>query len=293
MVSLRKFAFDAGGAFTSFLEQRDQIGAQVQRSPVPGKRRYVLPPLFRRLGHQEAMTGFRSGDPDTARDGEPQPAYDSASTSLSARVRAKADELGLGVAAIWRKLGRWRDQGLWALVDQRSVQMTNPLAGVDSRLIDAIITQHAAAEVDDSTGTPWRQPSRSPMAGVSEIADNLPAPGKMIRFITDSSQALASWRPSRRFSSDTTNVGESSMQVPWRRRPPQRCRQLCAAAGLGTRSTDDDTDLASCREIAYRAAKRDSAALEAVLAVAEGMLHDVSSQTIWSGARSPDLDRPD
>ncbi|MFD3935841.1 transposase [Streptomyces sp. NPDC058611] len=100
----------------------------------------------------ELTTGYRSGDPDDALPGEPRPEYDP-DLPLTQRVHHKADELGYSRAQIWRRLQRWREKGLWGLVDQRSLRPSDPLAGVDPRLIDAIITQHYATEEDDSTGS--------------------------------------------------------------------------------------------------------------------------------------------
>ncbi len=53
---------------------------------------------------------------------------------------------------LWDVLGAWRAEGLWALVDKRKHKQSNPLAGVDARIIEAILDQHTA-EIDDSTGS--------------------------------------------------------------------------------------------------------------------------------------------
>jgi putative transposase len=108
--------------------------------------------LFRMQAHLlEVTTGYRSGEPSAALDGEPRAQFDP-SLTLSARVQAKATELGCGVAVMWKRLRRWRADGLQGLIDARTVRLSNPLGGADPRLVEAILTQHAAAEEDDSTG---------------------------------------------------------------------------------------------------------------------------------------------
>ncbi|MFI5761988.1 transposase [Streptomyces sp. NPDC051563] len=101
---------------------------------------------------QEMTTGYRSGDPQDALPGEPRPEY-APEVSLAQRVRSKARELGYSEPQTWRRLRRWRDEGPWGLVDRRSHRPSDPLAGVDQRLIDAILTQHYVTEEDDSTGS--------------------------------------------------------------------------------------------------------------------------------------------
>ncbi|MFF8925690.1 transposase [Streptomyces longwoodensis] len=100
----------------------------------------------------EMTTGFRSGNPEDTSSGEPKPEY-APDVSLAQRVRSKARELGYSEQQMWRRLRRWREEGPWGLVDRRSHRPSDPLAGVDPRLIDAIITQHYVTEEDDSTGS--------------------------------------------------------------------------------------------------------------------------------------------
>lgn len=102
----------------------------------------------------EALTGYRSGDPERPLPGEPRPAYDPAKVpGLRKRVEAKADELGIGVATLWRHLRRYREvSGPEGLIDRRGSQVRNPLPRADPRLIEAIIAQHGI-EVEDSTGS--------------------------------------------------------------------------------------------------------------------------------------------
>lgn len=98
----------------------------------------------------EVVSGYRSGDAGTAEPGEPRPQYDPA-LPVEQRVKAKADELGRTPRAVFQQLRKWREEGVRALVDKRKVRPSNPLAGVDPRIIDAI-RQQAAYEVEDSTG---------------------------------------------------------------------------------------------------------------------------------------------
>ncbi|MGX1602943.1 transposase, partial [Streptomyces albidoflavus] len=100
----------------------------------------------------EMTTGYRGGDAENARPGEPRPEY-APDLPLVQRVRSKARELGYSEQQIWRRLRRWREEGPWGLVDRRSHRPSDPLAGVDPRLIDAILTQHHVTEADDSTGS--------------------------------------------------------------------------------------------------------------------------------------------
>ncbi|MFF2128393.1 transposase [Streptomyces olivochromogenes] len=100
----------------------------------------------------EMTTGFRSGDPQDASPGEPRPEY-APDVSLAQRVRSKARELGYSEQQVWRRLRKWRDEGPWGLVDRRSHRPSDPLAGADPRLIDAIVTQYHVTEADDSTGS--------------------------------------------------------------------------------------------------------------------------------------------
>ncbi|WP_416960040.1 transposase [Streptomyces sp. Agncl-13] len=100
----------------------------------------------------EMTTGFRSGVPEDAAPGEPRPEY-APDVSLAQRVQSKARELGYSEQQIWRRLRKWRDEGPWGLVDRRSHRPSDPLAGADPRLIDAIVAQYHVTEAVDSTGS--------------------------------------------------------------------------------------------------------------------------------------------
>ncbi|MEU2770989.1 TniB family NTP-binding protein [Streptomyces diastaticus] len=98
----------------------------------------------------EATTGYRSVTAQ-AEGADPHPDFH---PDLPARQRIarKAKELGMTDRRLWDVLGAWRAEGLWALVDRRKHKVSNPLAGVDAKIIEAILDQHAA-EIEDSTGT--------------------------------------------------------------------------------------------------------------------------------------------
>jgi len=64
------------------------------------------------------------------------------------------------------------------------------------------------------------------------------------------------------------------MPFPWRRRASPQSRRLLAAARLARKSMNDATDLAVCREVAFHAAKRETASIEETLAAAEQLLLD-------------------
>jgi len=98
----------------------------------------------------EATTGYRSGDPLAALEGEPHEAYHP-DKPLDARITAKAAELGLEPRSVWRYLDQWRDTGLWALVDKRKARIRNPLAKLDPRVIQAIRDQAAHEKLSSSS----------------------------------------------------------------------------------------------------------------------------------------------
>ncbi|WP_344657207.1 transposase [Catenulispora subtropica] len=108
-----------------------------------------------RAGHlREALTGFRSGDPDRPADGEPMERFDPRrNPRLAERLQAKADDLGISVATMWRDLQRYRADGVAGLMDGRGVTARDPLRHADPRILDAIFVQHTVGEAEDSTGT--------------------------------------------------------------------------------------------------------------------------------------------
>ncbi|MFI9077575.1 transposase [Streptomyces sioyaensis] len=99
----------------------------------------------------EAMTGYRSGDRLSAKPGEPRPQYDPA-LPQHARVKTKAEELGVTERWLWKLWSQRTEHGLWGLVDKRKARVRNPLRNLDPRVIQAIRDQ-ATAERADSSAT--------------------------------------------------------------------------------------------------------------------------------------------
>lgn len=93
---------------------------------------------------QEAVTGYRSGDPARALAGEPREEYDPALVpQLIARLEAKATELtARGGQVSARTLRRQRDayasKGIMALLDGRYGQLRPPLANCSSEFLGAL-----------------------------------------------------------------------------------------------------------------------------------------------------------
>ncbi|MEW2252740.1 Mu transposase C-terminal domain-containing protein [Streptomyces sp. NPDC006975] len=90
-------------------------------------------------------------------DAAPRPEYDPAARTLQEREVAKAAELsalGWKVSAITvrRMRKRYREQGLWGLVDHRKTRLSSPTGRADERVVTAI-AEVLAAQVDESTGT--------------------------------------------------------------------------------------------------------------------------------------------
>lgn len=76
------------------------------------------------LGHLlEARTGYQRGSAASALIGEPRAEFDPEFTTLMDRVGTKANELGLASRTLRRLLRRFDSQGLYGLVDHRSVKL--------------------------------------------------------------------------------------------------------------------------------------------------------------------------
>ena len=91
---------------------------------------------------QEVETGLPTGPGGT---GQPRPQYDPAQRTMAQRERAKMEELaalgwsGVGRGAVTRMRARYRQQGLWGLVDHRTTRPSNPLGRNDDRLVAAVL----------------------------------------------------------------------------------------------------------------------------------------------------------
>lgn len=111
-----------------------------------------LAQLDARLAHvREVLTGFKSGHAETARPGEPRPAY-APDQPLLHRYEAKAEELGVGVRTFRRWVADYKEGGALALLDRRNDRRITALDSVDPRWVDTcrgVLAEH----IDASTPT--------------------------------------------------------------------------------------------------------------------------------------------
>ena len=102
------------------------------------------------------LTEVEAGLPPGAGPGTaPQPGFDPVARTLTERAQAKADELGVTLRTVERMLRRYRDQGLWGLVDTRHAKRARPTGNVDARVVAAAVTV-IDAQTHASTGTKSR-----------------------------------------------------------------------------------------------------------------------------------------
>ncbi|MEV8135408.1 integrase [Microbacterium aurantiacum] len=85
---------------------------------------------------REVLTGYKSGTPEIAREGEPRLAFHP-ERSLAERITAKADELKKGRRTVARWVSRYKDAGEIGLVDCRSSQPGQALVNFDERWVAA------------------------------------------------------------------------------------------------------------------------------------------------------------
>jgi putative transposase len=123
----------------------------------------------------EVETGLPA---DAAAGAAPRPEYDPAQTTLNARDKAKAAELGVGVRTVQSWRARYAEQGLWGLVDQRTARPLEGLGRADTRLVEAV-REVIAEQTDASTGTRSRLMRRA-VKRVEEIHGPgvVPLPGR-------------------------------------------------------------------------------------------------------------------
>lgn len=100
----------------------------------------------------EVETGLTPGSPEGSR---PREALDPRHHDLASRVAAKAAELGTTTFTVQHMRRRYRDQGVWGLVDHRRTRRASPYGRADPRLVQAI-AEALAGEVPVSTGTRGR-----------------------------------------------------------------------------------------------------------------------------------------
>lgn len=128
--------------------QHEDIRAMLEVLPAAAHKRT----LYREAHLLEALTGYRSGSPDHALPGEPQPCYDPELTTQTHALEAKAKELGKSRSTIFRWKQAWEAHGLWGLVPGPGVRHLNPLRHLHPLLRQAIEEQ-ADAEVPSTTGS--------------------------------------------------------------------------------------------------------------------------------------------
>jgi len=106
--------------------------------------------LADRAGHvREVLTGYKSGDPDQARPGEPRPGY-RPGQPLKARYRAKAEELGITSRTVERWVAAYRQSGEAGLAGGKALRGRG--TAVDPRW-DEAVRLVLAELVSDSTPT--------------------------------------------------------------------------------------------------------------------------------------------
>ena len=97
----------------------------------------------------EVETGL---PPNSLPGATPRAGFDPANTTIAERDQAKAAELGVSLRTVKARRARYARQGLWGLVDQRAVRLSEATGRADARLV-AAIRQVVDAETDTSTGT--------------------------------------------------------------------------------------------------------------------------------------------
>ena len=75
----------------------------------------------------------------------PRASFDPASTTIAERDRAKAAELGVSLRTVKARRARYAQQGLWGLVDQRAVRLSEATGRADRRSVRTAEIDTAAA----------------------------------------------------------------------------------------------------------------------------------------------------
>ncbi|WKK21916.1 Mu transposase C-terminal domain-containing protein [Streptomyces olivoreticuli] len=133
---------------------KEQQGEELAADPdgvLAGLQGPVRDAALQMEGHLwEVRTGYRSGNPLDAEPGEPREDYDPG-LPMAVRLENKARELGLTRRRIEQLRKEYGERGLWALVDKRKAQISNPLRNLDPRIIQAIRDQDEAQRHSSST----------------------------------------------------------------------------------------------------------------------------------------------
>ncbi|MGP3913883.1 hypothetical protein [Nonomuraea sp. 10N515B] len=104
------------------------------------------------------LVEMETGLPPNAPEGTtPKPEYDPLACSMTERERAKAAELSAAginasIRTVQRMRNRYREQGLWGLVDTRYARRAKPTGNVDPRVVAAAV---AVIEKRWSMGRAW------------------------------------------------------------------------------------------------------------------------------------------
>ncbi|WP_443043795.1 helix-turn-helix domain-containing protein [Streptomyces sp. GS7] len=101
--------------------------------------------ILERAEHvRELLTGYRSGSPELAREGDPRDEY-APPTSLEARYAAKAAELGVSSRSVRRWVTAFREQGEAGLAPSQGSTRKSQIA-VDERWVETaveVMVEHA------------------------------------------------------------------------------------------------------------------------------------------------------
>lgn len=96
---------------------------------------------------------IETGLPPGAKPGTvPREGYDPEMTTLLARDRLMASEVGVSVRTVQARRARYAQQGLWGLIDQRHARERAATGRADARVVQAI-KEVLDAETDATTGT--------------------------------------------------------------------------------------------------------------------------------------------
>ncbi|MEU3629688.1 MULTISPECIES: Mu transposase C-terminal domain-containing protein [Streptomyces] len=144
----------------------------------------------------------------------PRPEYDPARHTVEERVAAKAAELrAIGwqasVGAVQRMRRRYREQGLWGLVDHRVTRLSSPTGRADDRVV-AAVTEILTTTTNESTGTRGRLRRR-----VEALLAERHGPGTVAM-----PSKSAFYRLVKAMSEGTHAFGEATSRRSAARRPP-------------------------------------------------------------------------
>ena len=130
------------------VEAREDVRAMLET--LPQKARDTA---LKHEGHiLELLTGYKSGTPDEALPGEPKPWFQSEGEHKTEMVAAVAAEAKVSISTIARWEAAYLREGVWGLVHNNAKKHHDPLAGLNDRLIDAIIEQAEAQHEDSDAG---------------------------------------------------------------------------------------------------------------------------------------------